>query len=246
MQDDYEKRVKDALDGRRPDAMTINSAISRSDFDRARSLIEMLPEGAQRNQLTETANLRESNALAVQGDLAGAMSLAGRLNRATSILAVYPNIIGKCAAKQDETCAAHATYQAMRQLWHADTTPPTPPAGVPVSMLPSGREFDPTLLGLSRLAKSITPVNETLALEVLDEMIATANRSDIDTGQGRTGFEADVFKTVAEKNEPRARQAAAALKDQLCQIVALAAVYQAKAEELTKGDAKAARQAAPR
>ncbi len=63
-------------------------------------------------------------------------------------------------------------------------------------------------------------------------MVQAANRSELDTSQGRTGFDADVFKQLAAKNELRAEQAALNLKDELRQIVARASIAQWKAKEL--------------
>ncbi|MGH9944279.1 MAG: hypothetical protein ACRD9R_18185, partial [Pyrinomonadaceae bacterium] len=142
----------------------------------------------------------------------------------------------------DEACASRLALQAMQQLKRADTTPHTPPAGIPASVVPTNRELDPVLMSLSKLAKAVAPVNDALAFEILDEVVTAANRSEVDTGQGRTGFETDVFKTLAATNEARTRQAAESLKDPLRRIVALAAIYQWQAEELAKQEkAKAAR-----
>lgn len=228
----YEKRVKDALDSRRPDELTVNFAISRGDFDSARKMIEMLPDGAQKTQLVEMCDMREALALATSGDITGAQRLAERLNKATSILNVYPAIIDKCVAAKNQPCAAAAVYQAMKQIKRADSTPFTPPAGIPASILPGKTEFDPVLSGLSKLAKAVAPIDDALALEVLDETVRAANQSDIDTGQGRTGFDIDAFRLLAPGNETRTRQAAEALKDRLRRIAATASLYQWKAEEL--------------
>ena len=123
-------------------------------------------------------------------------------------------------------------YQATRQLKQSDVTPPTLPPGVPASVLATSQEFDPILSSLCKLAQLILPVNDSLAFDVLNEMVAAANTSDVDTGQGRTGFDADLFKRLARKDEARARQAALSFKDSLRQVVSLAAIYQWKAEEL--------------
>jgi hypothetical protein len=84
----------------------------------------------------------------------------------------------------------------------------------------------------------VLPLNESLAFEVLDEAVRTANASEMDTDQGRTGFDADLFKQFAVHNEARTRQAAETLKDPLRQIIALAAIYQRQAEELAKQAAR--------
>lgn len=228
----YEKRVKEALDNGQPDELTINSAISRDDFDKARKLIDKLPDGAQKTQFIEDINTREAISLATKGDTLSAESLAEKLSKAVSVLQVYPLIINKCVAKKDNQCATTAFYQALRQLKNADVTPNTPPAGIPASVVATGKEFDPVLSSLGKLAKAVLPVNDEFAFQALDEMVQAANRSELDTSQGRTGFEADVFKLIAAKNEPRAQQAALNLKDELRQIVALATIDQWKAKEL--------------
>lgn len=230
----YETRLEKALASDQADEVTINSALSRGDFNKARKLIDKIKDSSLKTQLTETANMREALHLAVKGDLTGAEALAEQLNRATSILQVHPVIIEKCAVKKDQTCVTTLVYRAVRQLKHADIAPPLPPPGLPASVMVSSQELDPILVSLCKLAKSIIAVNETLALEVLDEAVSAANKSIMDTGQGRTGIEADIFRKLAPINEPRARQAAEDLEDPLRQIVALAGIYQWKAEELTK------------
>ncbi len=229
----YEKRVKEALDSDRPDDLTINFAISRGDFDSARKLIDKLPDSAQKTQFIEDVNMREAMSLATKGDTLGAESLAEKLSKAVSMLQVYPLIINKCAAKKDTQCTTVAFYQALRQLKKSDATPNAPPAGIPASVVPTSKEFDPVLSSLSKLAKAVAPVSDEFALEALDEMVQAANRSELDTSQGRTGFDADVFKLLAAKNELRAQQAALNLKDELRQIVARASIAQWKAKELT-------------
>ena len=143
---------------------------------------------------------------------------------------MYPAIIEKCVAQKDQPCALNLISEAIKQLRRAETTVAAPPAGVPASAIATSKEVDPVLMSLSKLAKLILPINETLALEVLDEMIAAANRSEIDTAEGRTGFETDVFKVFAAKNETETLLAAQTLKDRLRRIVSLAAVYKWKAE----------------
>ncbi|MFL6229819.1 MAG: hypothetical protein ACJ741_13690, partial [Pyrinomonadaceae bacterium] len=217
----YEQRVKDALASDHPDEMVIQSIISRGDFAKARKLIDKLPDGAQKTQLIETVDAREALVLLAKGEAAGAEQLAGRLRNATFIMQVYPPLVKACVASKDAGCSARLAYQAVRQLKRADTTPLTPPAGIPASAIPGNRELDRVLLSLSQLATQVATVNEPLALELLDEIVEAANRSELDTGQGRTGFDATVFKLLAAHNETRARQAAEGFTDRLRQIVAL-------------------------
>lgn len=218
----YEERVKKALESRQPDDLTIHFAISREDFNIARKMIDLLPDGEQKTRLTELVNMQEAISLAIRKDITGAERLAERLNEAVSILQVYPVIIEKCTSKKDQSCVTTLTYTAMNQLKRA-----TDEWAIPLS--------------LCRLSKSIAPVNETLALEVLEEAVLAANRSKEDTGLGQTGLDVDVFRVMASKNEARTLQVATTLKDPLKQIVALAAIYQWKATELIK-NAKAVSQ----
>ncbi|HEX8130242.1 MAG TPA: hypothetical protein VF527_14155, partial [Pyrinomonadaceae bacterium] len=230
-----EKRAKDALDSNRPDELTINFAISRGDFERARKLIAKLPDGALKTQFTDMCNSKEAVSLAAKGDILGAERLAEQLTRASSLLEAYPAIIKHCLASKHHTCAANLLVsKAVHQLKRADLTPNMPPAGIPSSIVPSNHEFDPVLSGLSKLATLIAPLDEQLALEVLDEVIIAANASALDTEQGRTGLEVEPFRRLAVKNEVRVRQAAEAFKDRLRRIVVLSAIYQAQAAALTQ------------
>ncbi|MDX6288892.1 MAG: hypothetical protein QOH42_691, partial [Blastocatellia bacterium] len=153
-----------------------------------------------------------------------------------SILRVFPVIAGKCAAKNDDFCARNAVNQAVRQLKKADLTPFTPPLGVPASIIPTSKDFDLVLTSLGSLAAAVISMKDVLALDLLDELVMAGNHSDLDTGQGRTGFETSLFKKLAEKDEQRTTAAAIQLQDPLRQIVAMAAIDQWKAEQLTKAE----------
>lgn len=228
----YEERLKKAADSDQPDRLTIEFAISRGDFDKARKMIGKLEAGQLKTQLTERVNAQEAISLARKDDLLQAETLAARLTTASAILQAYPPLVEKCAAKKDRSCfTTSLVHQAIKQLKSADTTPPAPPPGVPASVIPSKREFDPVLMSFSRLAKAVAPVDQTLALEVLNETVQAANRSEIDTTQGRIGFEADTFGLLAKENDERVVQIADTLKDRLQRIVALASIYQRRAQE---------------
>jgi len=230
--DRYEKRVKDALDSDKPDSLSIHSAISRGDFAQARRMIDKLDNGTQKAQLVESVNTAEAISLATKGDLTKAGQLAQQLNAAVSIMRVYPVIVNQCVAKKDQTCAANSIYHALKQLKDASNVPPPPPEGVPASFMPTSQEFDPVALSLCKLAKAVAPLDGMLALNVLDEMVQAANRSDVDTTQGRTGLEIDVFKKLADVDEIRVYQAASGLKQRLPRVVALAVLGQWRAQQL--------------
>jgi hypothetical protein len=228
----YEEQRRRNYDDDNPDPMLIDALISRKNFVNARKLIDKLAEGSQKLQLADKADAKEALTFADKGEIAAAIMLAEKLRRAVSILEVYPAIIRKCASRKDQACVSDSTYQALKQLKRVEVSPSIPPAGIPARIVATPQEFDPLLSSLNKLAGAIAPSDETLALEVLDEVVAAANRSTLDTGQGRTGLSIEVFSELARRNETRVRQAAEGFTDPLRQIVILAAVYKSKAREL--------------
>lgn len=228
----YEDRVRKALDGEQPDEITIEMAISRGDFDKARRMIEKLADGDRKSQLIEEVTAQEAISMASKDDIAEAKRLAEKLTIATLILQAYPPVLKKCAARKDQPCINYLGYRAIQQLKQPNRTTVESPKGLSTPTLNS-RRLDPVLSGFSKLAKAIAPISEGLALEILEEMVVSANKSGTDTGQGYIGFETDVFRELAPKDEIRVTQAAESLKDTLRQTVALAAIYQWKAAQLS-------------
>jgi hypothetical protein len=151
-------------------------------------------------------------------------------------LQVYPAIVQGHANNKDQPNASAAVHQAMRQLKTANTkpVPASMQSGMPSEFRPTASEIDVVLSALEKLAKAILPIDSLLAAEVVDDVVLRANSGEIDTTQGRTGIDSDLFKRLASKDEVRARSAAENFKDRLRRIVALAAVYQWKAKELTR------------
>ncbi|HLL14077.1 MAG TPA: hypothetical protein VK388_03270 [Pyrinomonadaceae bacterium] len=230
----YEQQAKQALKDGQPTDLIILNAASSGDFDKARELIRKLPDGQRKNQLTEAVNVKELLTLSARGDMAKAEGIGMGLKRATSILQVYPVMIKKCLAEKDSVCASRLAYQAVRQLKQSETSTPESPPGVPAAALPTLKEVDPVLLSLGALADAVGSADESLALEILEEVVKAANASFVDTTQGRIGFDARIFRKLASKNEPRVLTVAEELKDPLRRVVATAAVFQWKAEELQK------------
>ncbi|MDQ3908310.1 MAG: hypothetical protein M3268_08185, partial [Acidobacteriota bacterium] len=244
-QKDYERRVKDAMASDHPDELMIERIIGHGDFDKARKLIAKLDDGPKKDQLTQSLDAREALALLAKGDALAAEQIAERLRNVAFVLQVYPPLVRACVAAKDEACPSRLVHKAVRQIKGADTSPLIPPPDIPAYAFPSKRELDRVLMSLSQLAAQVAPASDALALEMLEEIVEAANRSELDTGQGRTGFDSEVFRLVAARNEDRARQAAEDFKDRLRQIVALAAIDQAKVGELNKrpkGRGEAAKQ----
>lgn len=229
------KRDNDALNGNEPNDLSIGSLIAREDFETARKLISKLPEGDRKTGFTEQVNTREAISLAKKGDLVGAQSLAERLTRVSSMLQAYPLIVQRYATNKDQVGASAAVHQAVQQLKNADSkaaAATTQSFALPAAFAQRASEIDPVLSGLAKLAKAVLPVDSLLASEVVDEMVLKANGSQIDTRQGRTGIDTDIFNKLAAKDEIRALSAADNFKDRLRRIVALAAIYQWKAKAL--------------
>jgi hypothetical protein len=229
-----DERVRRTLAAGDPDPSVISLLINDGEFEKARKLISKLGGGPQKDQFAERADAKEAIALVARGDTAGAQRLAEQLTKAVWIVQAYSAIVQKCVAAQDRGCASNSTLQAVKQLKRADAATAPLPAGIPVSAVADAREFDPVLSGLDKLAGIVLPADEPLAWEVWDEMIAAANRSELDTAQGRIGFDVNTFSNIASKSEERARQLAERFKDPLRQIVAHASICRWKAAELTK------------
>lgn len=241
----FRKRDDDALNSDEPNDLSISSAISREEFETARKLIGKLPDGGRKSNFTEQVNAKEASSLAKKGKLLEAQSLAERLTRVSSIVGAYTLIIQQYAINKDQIGAAAVVRQTVRQLKNADTKPPdTQPFGTPPSVASSASGSDPVLWSLGKLAKAVLTVDGLVASEIVDEFVTRANASQMDTKQGRIGFDSDLFKNLAAKDEVRARSAAENFKDRLQRIVALAAIYQwdAKALETQEKARRTARQ----
>jgi hypothetical protein len=229
----FRKRDNDALNRDEPNDLSISSAIAREEFETARKLISKLPDGGRKTNFDEQVNAKEARSLAKKGKLPEAQSLAERLTRASSILEAYTLIIQQYAVNKDQIGAAAVVRQAVRQLKNADTKPPdTQPFGTPPSLASRAGGADPILWSLGKLAKAVLTVDGLVASEIVDEFVTRANTSQMDTNQGGIGFDSDLFKNLAAKDEVRARSAAENFKDPLQRIVALAAIYQWDAKAL--------------
>lgn len=216
-----EEQVRQAMKSGRPDDEAIARAMGQKDFDAARKMIDLLPEGEKKARLVEWVKVEEASSLADKGDQAGAEKLAEQLNKAESVLRVYSALMGKCAKRKDAECTTALAHQAAGHLRRLHDT---------ASLAPS----------LAGLAEAVAPVNEGLAFQMLDDAVAAANSNNTDEAEfGRLAIETGVFKTLAAKNEPRSIQFAHALQERGARIAALAAIYQGRAKALLKGRASA-------
>ena len=217
-QETREQKRREALNSDEPNDASIESMIVSGEFDTARKLINKLSDGERKTQFTEKVNTKEAISLAGKGDLLGAQNLAERLTTVNSILQVYPLIIEGYAKRKDQANASAVVHAATEQL--KKLKPAT----------------EASLLALGKLAKAVLPLDTLLAAELVDDFVTRANAAQIDTSQGRIGFDSDLLKNFAAKDEVRARSAAENFKDRLQRVVALAAIYQWKAALLQKSD----------
>ena len=228
------KKQAEALNSPQPNELSIDGMILRGEFETARKLIGKLPDGAQKIQFTEKVNTKEALSLVKQEDLVGAQNVAERFASMNSILEVYPLIVEAYAKTKNQAGADAAVHQAIKQLKSMNSKPTYPGTqfGMPAEHAPTAKERDGMLAVLGKLAQAVLTIDTLLAANLVDEIVVIANASQIDTTQGQTGIDSELFKNLAAKDEVRARSAADSFKDRLRRIVANAAVYQQKAKEL--------------
>lgn len=233
-QETLRKRETEALNSTAPSEHAIASMIVHDEFESARKLIGKLPDGDPKSHLMEQVNTNEAISRAKKRDLLTAQTLAERLTTIGSILKVYPIIVEGHAANKDAVSATATVHQAIKQLKNVNAKPSSDAKqfGMPGEFAPKSSERDGTLSTLSELAKALLPIDTLLAAEIVDDVVVTANRSSIDTTQGRTGIDSALFRSLAARDAVRARSAAESFKDRLRRTVALAAIYQWKAKEL--------------
>ena len=193
----------------------LRSAILYKDFDEARRLMTLLEDERLREKFAEDLNLNEAISLTRKGDMIGAQRLAQKLTLPQSILRVYPGIINLCASEKDMICALSLANEAVKRLKRFSERPELP------------RVY-------GELASSLAPIDQTMALELLDEMVRAANRVPIGTDNGYPGFNVNVFTVLASAHEERVGLAAKSLSDRLQRIASLAAIYEWKAEQLNR------------
>jgi hypothetical protein len=229
----YERSLKNALESDTPDEGVIYRAISRGDFDKARKMIDKLPDDARKKHLLEMANEQEAVSLAAKGNVDAAEALAKELRTAASIVAVYPALIKKAVADKDKLRATGLVYQALQQVEKSDNSAPPPPPGIPASAVAGDGRFNPVLTFTAKLATELLPFSDELAFDVLDRLVSFANSTPLESERSQLGFDLAVIKKLAPRNEERVQQAAYALRNRVQRVLALAALYQWEAERLT-------------
>jgi hypothetical protein len=232
-----EKRLTHSLEDGFPDIPIIEAAARRGEFDKARRAISRMEDSEAKNQLIDLIDTREAVALASKGDMPNAERLALRLHDSSRILEAYASLIARWNKNTPQKILLG--YRALDQLRRASNVPPPANASLPESFVLSGQEIDPRLWSLSKLFLIVASLDDDLAQAVLQETIAAANRTEVDSSQGRLGFDPNLFKEAVSENQLRANQAAATLTDPLRRIVAVAVISKWKVNKLTNSRLRA-------
>jgi hypothetical protein len=218
----------------KPNEIQIQRCITNHDFQKARSLIGKLPDSSDRERLGEIVNSKESLFLVSKDRLIEARELAEKLGYASTIQEAYVAIIARSVSMHKDDWAQEVMLQAVKQLKTANKTLWGLPKGMPTTVALTSRDIDPVLNGIARLTVAISSVSVELAMIGLSETVAAANVSEVDTSQGRSGFDIRIFKQLSEKDEERVRLAADSFKDPFRRLLSLAAVDQWKAADLVQ------------
>lgn len=229
---DREKQLNAALNQGTLDVSLIEVAARRGMFDKARDALKTLPDGDRKTQLTDFVDTQEAMSLIAKGEILRAEKLAEKLRTAPQILDVYISLINKC--DKDQSCKKLLIYKALNQIKDSNNVPLPAPANAPAELIQTSREVDPKLSSLGKLAAVATSADEYIIQAVFDEMIRAVNRTSIDSELGKIGFDVDLFRTIARRDENRAQQLAVGITNPLRQIAALSATYEWRASELKK------------
>jgi hypothetical protein len=227
------KQLEQNLESETPDPMVIQAGIRNGKFNQARKAIDRMEESETKNQLLDLVNAQEAMALTSKGAIDSAEVLAVKLRSAVRIIETYAALI----AKSDKPAQKISiSYRALEQLRRASSQPEIS-AMVPAAFAgyaPTGKETDPKLASLCKLFLITVSLDDDLAKSLLQETILSMNRTNVDSSQGRLGFDPNLFKEATKKKQLEAEQAALSITDPLRRIVALATVTKEKINQLNK------------
>jgi tetratricopeptide (TPR) repeat protein len=229
------RQTKDPLDVE----MAVSTLMSKGDFAEARKMLELLRGDDLRAKLSEEVNTRECMSLTEKGDAVGAERLARQLTRPQSVLRAFPPLVRRLVKNNDASSASILTNLAVRLLREAEERGRSNDTYVPTLLAPVAGSINPfrqsrSLVALSELAAAIRPLSAETALEILEEVVRSANQNRIGSENGNPNFNTDVFMMLAATDGPRVRHAAEALRDRLQRIAALAALHRGRAESLAR------------
>ena len=222
------KQLEQNLESENPDPLVIQAGVRNGEFNKVRKALDRMEEGDAKDQLLDLVNARESMALASKGSIDRAEAMALRLRGAVRIIEAYEPLIAKSDKPAQKISLG---YRALEQLRRASNQPEIPPM-IPAGLAPTGKEIDPKLRSLSKLFLIIVSLDNDLAQSVLQETVLAMNRTDVDAGQGRLGFDPNVFREATARNQLQTEQAVSSITDPLRRIVATAVVDKWKLDDL--------------
>jgi hypothetical protein len=227
------KRIEQNLESETTDPMVIQAGIRNEEFNKARKAIDRMEDSDTKNWLLDLVNAREAMALASKGAIDSAQVLAVKLRGAVRIIEAYAALITKSDKPAQKISIS---YRALEQLRRASNQPEIS-AMVPAAfagLAPTGKETDPKLASLCKLFLITVSLDDDLATSLLQETILSMNSTNVDSSQGRLGFDPNLFKEATKKNQLEVEQVALSISDPLRRIVALAAVTKEKINQLSK------------
>jgi hypothetical protein len=206
-----------ALDSRsRSDIiLAISAAMFAGEFKEARRLLDLLPAGDDRDQQAEELNYREAMSQIKSGEDYEAEQLARKLTTASHIWSVYAGLVKGSIKKQDHLWAGSLSREALKRLKQKADKSDVPRM-------------------IAQFATMIAPTDDVLALDLLGELVDSANHAGIDTSVGYPGFDVSVFTIMMPKYGYRMRDEANNLKDRLQRVAVLGALYHWEADQIRK------------
>jgi hypothetical protein len=137
-----------------------------------------------------------------------------KLRGAVRIIEAYAALITKSDKPAQKISIG---YRALEQLRRASNQPETS-AMVPAAfagLAPTGKETDPKLASLCKLFLITVSLDDDLAKSLLQETILSMNSTNVDSSQGRLGFDPNLFKEATKKNQLEVEQVALSISDPL-------------------------------
>lgn len=214
--DKYKESVEEALENKDTAALSqaIREAVYRNEFKTARKLLTAIENQEIQGKAADYINSSEAVWLVKKGEILEAEKLARKLKYGKYILSTFPVIIEKCVELKEQSCAYSFSNDA-------------------IEFLKKNKIEEIPVHFFSSLAKSVYKLDETMAFNILEELVKVFNNRQR-TENNNLGFDEEIFKLLAEKDETRTFQLAENFTDEFPKIVALAKIYKWKAENLQK------------
>ncbi|MGI8669051.1 MAG: hypothetical protein ACR2J3_04285 [Aridibacter sp.] len=215
-QDQYKEKVEEALESKEINALSqaIREAVYRNDFKTARKVLDVIEDEEIKNKALDFINSSEAIWLVKKGEISEAGKLAEKLKYSRYILKTFPIIIEKCVELKEQNCAYNFSNEAIGFLKRNKT------------------EEIPSYF-FSSLIKSVYKLDNAMAFSILEEMLKVYNNRKKAEGIN-LGFDDEIFKLLAEKDEARTFQLAESFTDDFPRIISLAQIYKWKSKRILK------------